>query len=215
VTFIAPNLCGSYVFKYFHNRSYTKQGQSDSFTVGPVFSLVSTLSTTSEVKIKVDQISGEECPNLWVAIYSHGETNPKSFLTYEWAKSGEEKTFQIPKAGSWNFKAFPYKTYDHSAELSVTVKGSDSLILKIDKETNKAIVEYSVTTVDPAKDSVWIGIFLVSQTNSRYYRRYKYIADHEGSFDVKAMQTTGTYEARLCACGTYDVLATSNHVVVA
>jgi len=100
-------------------------------------------------------------------------------------------------------------------ELSVTVKGSDSLSLKINKETNKAIVEYSVTTVDPAKDSVWVGIFHTNQTDSHYYRRYKYITNHEGSFEVKAMQTAGTYEARLFACGTYDVLATSTHVVVA
>jgi len=94
------------------------------------------------------------------------------------------------------------------------VKGSDSLVLRIDKENNKAIVEYSVTTVDPAKDYVWVGIYHTKQDDSRYYRRYKYIPDHKGSFEVKAMQTGGTYEARLFGCGTYDTLASSNHVVV-
>ena len=39
------------------------------------------------------------------------------------------------------------------------VKGTDTLSLRIDAETNKAVVDYLVTTVDPTKDSVWIGIF--------------------------------------------------------
>ncbi len=42
---------------------------------------------------------------------------------------------------------------------SVTVKGTDTLSLKLDQERNKAVVEYDVTTVDPLTDSVWIGIF--------------------------------------------------------
>lgn len=130
-------------------------------------------------------------------------------MTYKWAKDGEELAFNVPKAGSWNFKVFPDRGYDYATTYSVTVKGTDSLTLKLDKERNKAIVEYDVTTVDPATDNVWIGIYHENQADSRYYRRYKYISTKKGKFEVKAMQTAGTYEARLFACGTYDVLSTS------
>jgi hypothetical protein len=54
----------------------------------------------------------------------------------------------------------------------------------------------------------------VNQTDSRYYRRYKYIHDHKGTFEVKAMLTSGEYEARLFAHGTYDVLCASETRVV-
>lgn len=83
----------------------------------------------------------------------------RSYLTYKWAKDGEELAFEVPKAGSWNFKAFPDRSYDFASSTNVTVKGTDSLTLKVDKERNKAIVEFDITTVDPATDSVWIGIF--------------------------------------------------------
>lgn len=84
----------------------------------------------------------------------------RSYLTYKWAKNGEELAFDIPKAGSWNFKAFPDRGYDFSTSYSTTVKGTDKLGLKLDQARNKAIVEYEVTTVDPAMDNVWIGIFV-------------------------------------------------------
>lgn len=80
-------------------------------------------------------------------------------MTYKWAKAGEELSFDIPKAGSWNFKVFPDRGYDFVTSHSVTVKGTDSLNLKLDQERNKAIIEYDVTTVDPKTDNVWIGIF--------------------------------------------------------
>jgi len=209
VTFTAPFECGVYNLRYFHNKSYVCHGTSKSFTIGPVFTLTPTSVSGTEIKLRVDQTFGDNCPNLWVAHYPHGEVNPKSYITYKWAKHGEELTFPVTKTGQWNFKAFSEKTYDHSATQSVIVPGSDTLTLTVNKEANTATVTYDISTVDPATEKVWIGIFHVEQEDSRYYRRYRYVTDRKGSFDVKAMQTAGIYEARLFANGTYDVLCRS------
>ena len=210
VTFTAPSECGVYNVRYFNNKSYICQGTSQSFTVGPVFSLNPISITSTEIKVHVNQKFGENCPNLWVAIYRHGEVNPKSYVTYEWAKHGQELTFPISKVGPWTLKAFPEKTYDHAAVQSVVVPGSDSLTLALEEGRNKAIVTYDISTVDPSLESVWIGIYRVEEEDPRNYRRYKYVTDRKGSFEVKAMQTAGVYEARIFANGTYDVLCKSS-----
>jgi len=107
VTFTAPYSCGSYVMRYHHNKTYTLQGSSSEFSVGPVFSLTPALVTPTEIKLSVNQQIGEQCPNLWVAIYPHGEINPKSYLTYAWAKAGEEVTFQIRRLAHGTLKPSP------------------------------------------------------------------------------------------------------------
>jgi hypothetical protein len=207
VTFVAPSSCGHYNFRYFHNKTYNSHGCSPVIAVGPQFSLSTTKVSPNEIGVKIDQKSGEVCPNLWVALYPHGETNPKSYLSFKWAKAGDDLSFEIPKAGSWNFKVFSDRGYDYTTSYSVTVPGNNSLTLK--QDASKAVVEWDVTTVDPAKDSVWVGIFRVDQTDSRYYQRYKYISTHKGSLEVSALKESGVYEARLFAHGTYDVLCSS------
>jgi len=213
VSFTVPSECGEYHFRYYHKSSYVCHGTGKTFTVGPVFTLTPTTVAQTEIKIRVDQVFGPICPNLWVALYPHGEIIPKKYITYHWTATGQELTFPISKAGTWHFKAFPDRGFDHGGSLNVLVKGSDSVTLALDKDTNKAVVTYDVSTVDPAQDSAWIGIFHVDQQDSRYYRRYKYISTKKGSFEVKAMQTAGTYEARLFACGTYDVMCKSETTV--
>jgi len=208
-SFTMPTACGAYNFRYFHNKTYTSYGHSKEVIVGPQFSVVPVSVSPTEIKIRVEQKTGATCPNLWVGFYADGQNAPQSYLYFEWVTAGEEVTFKVPKAGSWNFKVFSDKGYDFTTSFSILVQGTDTLDLFLDTENNKARVEFDVTTVDPRQDGVWIGIFNVDQEDCRYYRRYKNISEHKGSFEVKAMQTAGTYEARLFANGTYQALCTS------
>jgi len=94
----------------------------------------------------------------------------------------------------------------------VDVSGDAKLSLSLD--TTSVILTYSISTLDPSVDKVWFGIFHVEEKNSRYYRRFQYLRDTTGTKTMNVMKTPGTYEARLFAHGSAEVICRSNTVTI-
>jgi len=211
ITMKAPMIPGNYSFRYFVNKTYVSWGKSNPVKVGPTFQLTPTVVNPTEVKIKVDQLTGHPCPNAWLAMYEPDKDN-KSYYTYFYLGSSSELRFKIPKVGVWEFRLFPQKTYYPAETCRVNLNGNDSLSLEV--VNNQAIIKYNLMTVDPYCDNVWIGIFNQDETDSRQWRRYKYISESSGSVTAKVMQTPGTYEARLFACKSSKVRCKSNTVTI-
>jgi hypothetical protein len=211
ITMKAPMIPGIYSFRYFVNKTYVSWGKSNPVKVGPTFQLTPTVVSPTEVKIKVDQLSGHPCPNAWLAMYEPEKDN-KSYYTYFYLGVSSELRFKIPKVGVWEFRLFPQKTYYPAETCRVNLNGNDSLSLEI--VNNQAVIKYNLMTVDPYCDNVWIGIFNQDETDNRQWRRYKYVSESSSTVSVKAMQTPGTYEARLFACKSTNVLCRSNPVTI-
>jgi len=211
MTFKAPTVSGNYVFRYFVNKSYVSWGTSNIVKVGPAFRLTPTVVDTTEVKIKVEQLSGHPCPNAWVAMYEPDKDH-KTYYTYLYLGTNTELTFKIPKVGIWEFRLFPQKAYYVAESTRVNLNGNDQIALSI--VDDKAVIDYKVLTLDPNYDNVWVGIFNQSETDNRQWRRYKYIPSSQGQIFVKAMQTPGTYEARLFARNVPSIICRSNSVTI-
>jgi len=211
LTFKAPTISGNYIFRYFVNKSYTCWGSSNIVKVGPSYDLTPTVIDANEVKITVKLLRGQPSPNAWVAMYEPDKDN-KNYYTYSYLGTNSELSFKIPKVGIWEFRLFPQKAYYPASSCRVDLNGSDKIELSI--VNNQAVISYKVVTVDHYYDNVWIGIFNQNETDNKQWRRYKYVNSSEGKLFVKAMQTPGTYEARLFANGTPTVLCRSNTVTI-
>jgi hypothetical protein len=209
VQFTAPKECGNIFFRYFAAKAYLTCGISSIVHVGPRFKLKTTMKGKSELNVEVIPLTEGNYPNLWLGFYDHREKRPGSYLTFQYTQKSAD--FQIPKAGSYAIRCFPEKSFDFAAEAIVTVEGNDILEFS-KKETGELVVSYALTTVDPKTDKVWIGIYKAEEgPKSTNYIRYKHIPDSNGEITLKALGPSdeGNYEARLFACGTYDVLCRS------
>jgi len=115
-----PSKPGSYVFKYFVNRTYVCLASSNVFRVGPVYSLTATPVGTLEVKITVEQIFGAASSSAWIGMYEPEKEN-KGYHQYHYLSGKKEFTFIAPKSGRWDFRIFPAKAYDHTDSISVNL----------------------------------------------------------------------------------------------
>eukprot|EP01126_Amoeba_proteus_P025190 TRINITY_DN2518_c0_g1_i1.p1 TRINITY_DN2518_c0_g1~~TRINITY_DN2518_c0_g1_i1.p1 ORF type:complete len:670 (+),score=199.33 TRINITY_DN2518_c0_g1_i1:314-2323(+) len=207
ISFSAPHVYGKYFVRYLTNGTYNSCGISNSILVGPIYSFSGQLQGNTAV-ISVVIKEGVPTTDAWVAMYPKGKD---VYYNYQWLDK-TDLTFDLPKVGSWIFKLFPHRASVavHSCEISY--EGENSLELSL--TDHSALIKYSIPTLDPACDSVWVGIYFVDEGNQRQYRRKKGISSREGSLEVKKMLTKGVYEARLFACGTYEVLLRSNQVAI-
>jgi hypothetical protein len=173
-------------------------------------------------------------PNAWIGLYQDkDEAVPdadfnRRYTIFQWMSTSkasrqddvknDEKIlhtvskdleFDIPKSGKWQFRFFPSKTYEACATCTVNLNGENTL--RISTDGPLMTVHCSISTVDPTTDYVWVGVYRVEEQNMRQYRRYKYLlTSGPSSFCCKTPIHTGTYEARLFAHQSYDVLAKSN-----
>jgi len=217
VQFTAPKECCNVFFRYFAAKTYLTCGISSVVHIGPRFALTTTMKGKSDLNVQVQYLTEGKFPNLWLGLYDHREKHPGSYITFEYIKqNGEvfEQDFKIPKAGSYTIRCFPEKSLDFAAETVITVDGTDTLNFSI-KETGELEVVYSLTTVNPKTDKVWIGIYKAEEEpKSKNYIRYRHVSDVEGSITFKALDNCGNFEARLFSCGTYDVLCRSKALTI-
>eukprot|EP00457_Paulinella_chromatophora_P002160 gb/GEZN01002164.1/.p1 GENE.gb/GEZN01002164.1/~~gb/GEZN01002164.1/.p1 ORF type:complete len:663 (+),score=116.47 gb/GEZN01002164.1/:66-2054(+) len=243
LSFRSPGYCGSYVFQYVTNSESGLKciAASPPVQVGASFQLkVVKPSTQQTMPMEVSVVIEQSSPKMvdfpatgWIALYSktdkeHRPTD-KSYVDYQWvaaqskvveseAKDGLHRQvrvlpYSIPKAGIWEFRFFAHKAYRAVSRLTLNLTGQDTVQLVV--EGDKMIVNCKVATVNPATDPVWIGIFHSSEENPRQYRRCKYISEAGvTTLTFKKCIHTGTYEARLFANRSFDVLATSEQVHV-
>jgi len=96
--------------------------------------------------------------------------------------------------------------------VSLLLQGNDTLVLTHQSEENKITVKCNVETVDPSAENAWVGIYHTTEQNQRQYRRYKYVSSRDAELNFKALQHSGTYEARIYVGQT--VVARSNPVTI-
>jgi hypothetical protein len=214
-SFTVPSIPGNYVFRYFVNRSYNMMGSSKTFSVGPAYQLTPTIGENNKVKVCVQQTFGNKpYPNSWIGLYDPSKPNT-AYITYENVGDKKEIQFTVPKAGIWEFRLFPlYRTYNHVASCKVDINGETKISLTV--QGQEVVLTYNISTLDPKNDNVWFGIYFVTETNPRYWRRRQYISDTPvGVRRMKVLQHAGTYEARLYAHGnTSAVICKSNTIVI-
>jgi len=113
-----PAKPGSYVFKYFVNRTYVCLASSNIFRVGPAYRLTPKIIGTLEVSINVEQIFGIPSASAWIGMYEPEKDN-KSYQQYHYLTGKNEITFIAPKNGRWEFRVFPSKAYDYTDSIYV------------------------------------------------------------------------------------------------
>jgi hypothetical protein len=232
---------------------YSCTAISNPILVGPRFSIkasISQSSTSMPAKIIVDcqQVSSQNkfASGAWLGVYrddkdggisSHLDT--KNYHAFEWLSNGKDVTpappkaesltvvekelsFEVPKAGPWHFRLFADRSYIDVASGSIHIPGEDKLNLSVSGPEMK--VDCYITTVDPLRDYVWVGIYKIDEKDQRQYRRYKYlplITSSSPSAQVphstlifKTPIHSGVYEARLFANKTYEVITRSESITI-
>jgi hypothetical protein len=213
ITFTAPNLYGTYEFRYFVNSSYQHVAMSNRVTVGPKVELEARLAENGKLVIKWNQVSGNKYSRAWIGLYEKSQTNNKAYITWEYAASTPELTFAAPvKPREYEFRFFTNSYEPVAKSNAILIEGEDRVSASI---SNGIItVKPHIVSVDPYYDSVWLGIFFTTENDHRQWRRYKYISDREAEVTFKAPNTPGEYEVRLFANKSYDLIVKSGSFVI-
>eukprot|EP01097_Dermamoeba_algensis_P008103 TRINITY_DN526_c0_g1_i1.p1 TRINITY_DN526_c0_g1~~TRINITY_DN526_c0_g1_i1.p1 ORF type:complete len:379 (-),score=99.97 TRINITY_DN526_c0_g1_i1:131-1267(-) len=237
INFTAPTKVGELTFKYYSQKSFNLCAVSNTIALGPRFDMTLTPIVGSDKRthqLSVKQLFGGSYPNAWVALYEKRAIRKKDsqYYTWQWVSAGHPSTndvneknlsFDIPKAGQWEFRLFlqrlPFWGEEESSaaiqSVSLLIEGDDRLVFTVQPELNQVTVEYSISVADPKTDSVWIGIYHANQMDNRQHRRYKFISDQKGKITFKKLQHAGLYEARLFANNDMSVpLARSNSLEI-
>lgn len=206
-TFTAPSEFGTYEIRFYSNKSYNTKAVSNPIHVGPQITMTATEApeNTKEFPRKVNVVFtknfGIERTNSWIAMYPKSQPDNYYWLNYQWVTYGvsQKATFEVPKAGEWEFRFFPTnsKPWVDVARCSILIAGDDKLELTHIPANNQITVNCTVETVDPATEKPWVGIYHTTEENLRQYRRYKHISSQKATLTFKALQHSGTYEARL------------------
>lgn len=211
LSFDAPQSFGLYEMRYISPNKSGLQlfGTSNLIRVGPEFELTVKPVDQHQVTISIKKTEGEGAPNAWIAVYPARSPN---YLEYQWVPKDMDHTFKLPKAGLYLFKLFADKGVDSLvATTEYKVDGDD--MLKLDITDNATMIEYKLSTLD-ASDNVWVGLYLTSEQDQRRSTMYKWIKDTAGAIKMNKPRYPGTYELRLFAYGTHNVLMTSNSFTI-
>jgi hypothetical protein len=216
-----PTDFGEYELRYFassssfFSRQYSVKAVSNPIRVGPQLKLIPSWdAATNMLSVKFEQKTGNQYLSAWVGLYAKTEKDNSQYRAFDWLSNAVDHTlkFACPKAGEWEFRFFPQRSYVDVARESVTVGGTDRVELSL--VDGQMIVKTELTTVDPAYDNVWVGIYKTDETNNRQYRKYKYVSQASGTITFRACTTPSTYEARIFAHKGLDVVCRSNTIVV-
>ncbi len=77
------------------------------------------------LSVRFTQKSGNVYPSAWVGLYDNATRDNSQYRTYEWVSNSVDNTlrFRIPKAGQWEFRYFPQKSYVDVARCNISVAG--------------------------------------------------------------------------------------------
>jgi len=210
LTFVAPNTYGAYGFRYFPSKSYEHVAISERVIVGPQIELLASLDKESKkAKVSWAQKSGNHYRRAWCGLYEQSQTNNKQFIAWDYApKPNTEIVFDAPvKPAIYEFRFFSYDYIDVARSNPIVIEGQDKMSVTI---ADRIItVKKNIVTVNPATDSVWIGVFLSNQTDNKQWRRYKYVHDRISDETFKCPNTPANYEVRLFANKNIDCIIKS------
>jgi hypothetical protein len=216
VTF-TPAEYGTFEFRYFPSgtmlkSNYQHLARSNTITVGPQFKISAHLdSQANKIRAKWSKISGNVYSSAWVGLFEKGKKNA-DYVTWEYATS-PEIAFDAPiKPGSYEVRFFAYSLVCVAVSESLTISGEDRLKITVSEDI--VHVEPHVVTVDPYQASAWLGLFSTSQPDNHQWIRYKYLKDRFQKTQFKLPKQPGTYEFRLFAEKTYDIIIKSEQFTI-
>jgi len=209
VTFTAPSVYGSYELRYFVNSSYQHVAMSNRILVGPKIELNARFDETGKkVLVKWNQLCGNSYSRAWIGFYEKPQTNNKLYITWEYATSLEIAFAAPVKPMEYEFRFFTNSYEDVVRSNIIRIDGQDTLSASIEK--GLITVKPHILSVDPYYEATWVGVFFITETDNRQWRRYKYITDRDAEVTFKAPRTPGEYEVRLFANKTYDPIVKSH-----
>jgi len=212
---------GEYELRYFastssfFSRQYSVKAVSNPVRVGPQLNLAPSWdAATNMLSVKFEQKAGNQYPSAWVGLYVKSEKDNSQYRAFDWLTNAVDNTlkFACPKAGEWEFRVFPQRSYVDVARAGITVGGTDRVELSL--VDGQMVVKTELTTVDPAYDNVWVGIYKTEEADNRQYRKYKYVGQASGTITFRSCTTPSTYEARIFANKGLGVVCRSNTIVV-
>jgi len=215
ITFTAPKYFGMYEFRYIPYGSYEHVAKSNQVRVGPYVELAACHDdVTKKIKVNwVEKISNVY-PRAWVGLYEKNQPSNRNYLAWEYCtKPYTEATFNAPiKPGEYEFRYFPFSYVDVARSNTVVISGNDTVEAVM---TNDDVItaKVSVVTVDPYYDSVWIGLYLTSETNNKKMKRYRYISERTTQVAFRN-PGPGQYEIRLFAHKNYEKILSSNPITI-
>jgi hypothetical protein len=224
--------CGWVSAVYYSSRNvgyfsgeYQVVGYSAPIFVGPKFALAfkSDAKNSRQVTVTATLVAGrvEDVANGWVALYDHVDMSHTDYLKnphYVWLSNAtklNERSWQVemqaPRCGGFDVRVFPFRSYDPSSTLAITLTGEDSVQMRVDpQDPAKLHVAVHCATADPTAKAVWLWVGFANETRINQYRRYSYIQSlGTSNFLFKTPIHKGNYEARLLLTGQADPLATS------
>lgn len=212
VTF-TPSEYGCFEFRYFPAGTLTKAnyqhlGKSNTIRVGPQFSVSAELCDNGKkIKVQWNKISGNTYTSAWIGLFPAGAKN-QEYQHWEYATT-PELTFEAPfKPGTYELRFFCHSYVCVAVSSPITISGADSLTVSV---ADKIIyVEPHVLSVDPYRDSVWVGLFLADQQNNRQWVKYKPLKERFNKLQFRFPKNSGTYQVRLFANKSYDVIVSSS-----
>lgn len=215
LTFVAPNVYGEYEFRFFPNGYYEHATMSNRFKVGPQIELTGRLDKeNNKIVARWNQISGNLYSKSWIGLYEKSETNNNNYIHFEYAgKPNTDLLFDAPfKPREYELRFFTNSYVDVARSESIRIEGNDTISATF--ENGMVNVKLNIVTIDPTSESGWLGVYFTHETNNRQWRRYKYFSSRIGDCSFKAPRTQGTYEVRLFANKTYDMILKSNCFVI-
>jgi hypothetical protein len=223
-----------------------------------VSSSLDPITLPAKIHVTCQQVSSQSKfgSGAWVGLYRDNKDensltrniDNKSYHAFEWLSNGKdikppvplegqsltsvekELSFDVPKAGQWRLRLFSDRSYIDVASGSAYIAGEDKLELSVSGQEMK--VDCYITTVDPLRDYVWVGVYKVEEKDQRQYRRYKYLVPQTtasspssslptssarapySTLTFRAPIHSGVYEARLFANKSYEVISRSGSVTI-
>ncbi len=161
------------------------------------------------------QQTGNPYSRAWIGLYEKSQTNAKLYLTWEYAgKSDTDIVFTAPvKPQEYEFRFFTNSYEDVSRSDVIRVEGEDTVTATL-ADGYVTLSRVNIVSVNPALESVWVGLYFTKETENRQWRRYKYITSRTTDIQFKAPRTAGEYEARVFANGNYSPVVKSNKFVI-
>jgi len=173
IVFNSPAVFGEYEFRFYLNRSYNTCAVSKPIFVGPQIKLSAVENASDnkfprQVTVSYEKLWGKERTSSWVAMYSKSQKDNYYWSSYQWIAKDQKVTFDVPKAGEWEFRFFPErsKPFVDVARVSLVVQGNDKLELTHQREQNQITVKCNIETVDPATENVSFSFLSIFRPTS-------------------------------------------------
>jgi len=210
---------GTYVLRFFQEKSYTPVVSSAPFVVGPTVVSLDATVQDDNVIVRYALDNPSKYPTYdWIGVYEKDKRNKRYIVSAYGNKEGEITVRAPRQPGQYEVRLFMYNAkYNEQAIARFIIPDNDQISIV---ETSPAVestpsasfpvtwslsvpanqpitVSFTARTVEPAS-SDWVGLYAVEQVNNKAYLDSRYTnGQTAGTLSFTAPQQAGVYEFRL------------------